>query len=68
METVEYKGKLQLMNEGERLMFRNWGRDEVAEERDYNSERDEMSLGGGRRTQGRGEMIDRIKTSRSRRE
>jgi len=27
METVEYKEKLQLMNEGERLMFRNWGRD-----------------------------------------
>jgi hypothetical protein len=46
METVEYRGKLQLMNEGERLMFRNRGRDEVTEGGDYGSGGDEMSLGG----------------------
>jgi len=45
METVEYKAKLQLMDEDERLMFRNRGREGVAEG-DYNSERGEMSLGG----------------------
>ena len=41
METVEGKGKLQLMNEGERLMFRNRDRDGVTEERGYSSERGE---------------------------
>ena len=65
METVEYKAKLQLMDEGERLMFRNRGREGVAGERDYNLERGEMSLGGmeGER-KAAGKMIDRIKTSR----
>jgi len=46
METVEYKAKLQLMDEEERLMFRNQGREGVVGEGDYNSERGEMSLGG----------------------
>ena len=46
METMEYKEKLQLMDEGGRLMFRNRGRDGVTEEGDYSSKRDEMSLGG----------------------
>jgi len=64
METLEYKEKLQLMNEGERLMFRNRGRDGVAGEKDYNSERVEMSLGVEGERKVAGEMIERIKTSR----
>ena len=64
METVEGKGKLQLMNEGERLMFRNRDRDGVTEERGYSSERGEMSPGGGGGWKIARKAIDKIKTSR----
>ena len=50
METVEDRGKLQLVDEG-RVMIRNRGHGGMMEERGYSSGRDEVSLGDGKRTE-----------------